>query len=138
MSTLISTWKNNSKDCCHILYFNVHYKSHFTFYQFYFCQFSLRNIMKRKKNTQFFILTYMFTLLALIFPSGRSMFLFSVIILLPEKEPLPFLIVQVFGQPNFSVFIYLKRFYFTLVFKDIATEWNSGWTEPGFVFLSFF
>lgn len=135
-STLTSTWKNNSKDCCHTLYFNVYYKSHFT--SFIFVNSPWGILWKGKRNTQSFIFTYMFTSLALVFPSGRSVFLFSVIILLHEKYPLPFLVVQVFGQPNFSLFICLKRYYFTLVFKDILTVWNSGWTKRGFVFLSFF
>lgn len=104
----------NSKCCHHILYFCVHYKSLFTFY---FCQFSPKSIMKRKKKyIQSFILTHIFTFLAFFFPSSRFTFLFGVILQL-EKYPLVFLVIQFFGQTNFSVF--QKGFYFTLVFSNI-------------------
>lgn len=90
-----------------------------------FVSFHLWGILwKEKKYTVLYTYLHVY-LTSSCFPSDRAMFLFSVTILLPEKYPLPFLVVQVFGQPNFSVFIYLKFFFKFYLFSRIFSLYGT-------------
>lgn len=92
---------------------------------------------EKKKNTVIYTYLHVY-FTGTCFPSGRSMFLSSVTILLPEKYPLPFLVVQVFGQPNFSVFIYLKKFFFILPCFQGYFHWMEQWVKRTWVCFPFF